>query len=148
MDEEIRELSKRIEDHEERIKELENITQSKDRKKAIVTKNETDDVVELFKTLELSEYDYVYGLSGLALFLAILLIAKLELNVNGLTPPEISRICIEKIRISVGVDRTTISNALREAKAYVDRIDNPRGSGYVYRIMRRGETYIQEQIKQ
>ena len=148
MEEEIRELSERIEDHEERIKELENIIKSKDRKKAIAVKSEVGDVVELFKSLNLSDYDYVYGLSGVVLYLAILHIAKQELNVDGLTPTEISKICKEKIRISEGINRTTISNALRGTGVNVDRISNPRGRGYAYRITSRGESYTQEQIEQ
>ena len=148
MEKEIRELSKRIDDHENRIKELESVIQSKDKQRAIAVKGESDDVVELFKSLDFSKYEYIHGLSGLNLYLAILLVGKLELDTDGLTPPEISKICTEKLRISVGVGRTQISDTLSGARAYVDRINNPRGRGYAYRIMRRGELRIQEQIEQ
>jgi hypothetical protein len=114
---------------------------------SVIETSDIDDVVESFKSLDLSEYGYIYDLSSLSLFLAILFVAREELGIDGLSPLEITRICKEKIRVSKGVDRTTISNALSKAGASVDRIDNPRGQGFVYRIMRTGEQLLQENIK-
>ncbi|MHA2323601.1 MAG: hypothetical protein ACXACG_18390, partial [Candidatus Thorarchaeota archaeon] len=50
----------------------------------------------------------------------------------------------DKIRKSTGVNRSTISHALSRAGANVDRISNPRGKGFVYKIMRAGEQTLQE----
>ena len=97
--------------------------------------------------LDLSEFSYIYKLSGLPLFLAIIKIALEKFEIDGLTPPEISKICKEKLRISKGTDRTTISNILAKAREYVDRIPNPRGKGYAYRIMKNGEEFLNKEIK-
>lgn len=147
MEKEVGELSRRIDNHERRIKKLESSIQPKEKKKRIKGINEIKDVVETFKSLDLSEYSYIYELSGLSLYLAILHIAKEKLSIDGLAPPEMSNICRDKIRISAGVNRSTISNTLSRAGAKVDRVDNPRGKGFVYRIMRAGEQFLQGSIK-
>lgn len=142
----MRELAKRVDDHERRLKRIESMLQTKEVENLIEEVSKDQDVVLAFKALEIDDFSYIYSLSGISLYLAVLQIAKEELNVDGLTPPEISQICKDKIRISVGVDRTTISNALREAGARVDRIDNPRGRGFAYRIMKAGEQFLQDSI--
>lgn len=144
----MKEMNERIANHENRLKKLEERMGFGRKSKPVPESKATEDVVESFKSLDLSEYAYVYDLSGLPLFLAVILVAKDALNIDGLTAPEISTICKGKIRISTGVDRTTISNALSGAGAMVDRIDNPRGRGYAYKIMRDGERYLQEVINQ
>ena len=147
MEKEIKKLAQRIEDHEKRIKELENLTKTKETKKKGITMAEDVDVVEKFQLLDLTEFSYVYKLKGLPLFLAIISIAKEKLVIDGLAPGEVSRICKEKIRVSRGTQSSNISLALSQAGAKVDRIDNPRGSGYIYRIMRDGEIFLQQAIE-
>lgn len=143
MEDEIEKLKTIVEDHEMRIRELESIHSPKV-DTSISTRIAPEGVVASFRALDLSNRDYVYNLSGLALYLAIISIARLELAVDGLSPSEISKICKEKVRISAGVDRSTISNSLSNAGAKVDRIDNPRGNGFAYKIMRAGENHIED----
>ena len=147
MEEELKDLAIKIDDHERRLKKIEELIQTKDEKDLFRTADEIQDVVTIFKALDLGEFSYIHELSGLALYLAILDIAKQELSVDGLTATEISQICKDKIRVSKGADRTTISHALGEAGAQVDRVDNPRGRGFAYRIMRAGEQFVQESIR-
>lgn len=141
-------MDERITDHENRLKKLEEKVGSNRAKKAAPESKDIEDVVASFKLLDLSEYDYIYDLSSLPLFSAVILIAKNELDADGLTPTEISSICKEKIRIPTGADRTTISNTPSGAGAIVDRIDNPRERGYAYRIMRDGERHLQQVVNQ
>ena len=119
---------------------------TKEGKKRIEKVAKIQDVVKKFKSLNLAEYSYIYKLSGLSLYLAVLYIAKEKLDIDGLTPSEISKICKDKIRISKGTDRTTISNTLSDAGGKVDRVDNPRGKGFAYRIMREGEIFLHQAI--
>jgi hypothetical protein len=143
VEDEISRLSRIVEEHEKRIEKLESRTSLGDGVSVPKT-GDSQDVVALFKALDLNDYDYINDFSGLELFLVILHIARLELDVDGLTPPEISRICKEKVRVSAGVDRTTISNMLSNAGGKVDRMDNPRGRGFAYRIMKSGEKHVED----
>lgn len=145
MEKEINELRKKMEEHERRIGKIESQLSSPDSQ----PKGESTDinsVSKTFKELDLSNYDFVYSLTGIQLYIAVIHIARKELEIDGLSPTEISQICKEKIRLSKGVDRRTIGNALSKSGAKVDRIDNPRGKGFVYRIMRAGELYLQESL--
>lgn len=142
MEERIRKLADQIEDHEERIRKIEKLITAEELPVVKGSYSSSEEVIDSFKSLDLSEYGYIFDLSGLALYLAILRVSRNELGMDGLTAPEISDICKEKIRKPSGVDRTTISNALSDAGALVDRIDNPRGRGYAYRIMREGEEFL------
>lgn len=142
----INELEKQIENHEQRIQELETLVRTEKSQIRRGSYSSGKEIIEAFKSLDLSEYGEIFDLSGLALFLAILRVSRDELGIDGLTPPEISKIYKEKIRISKGVARTTISNALTDARGKVDRIDNPRGQGYAYMLMKEGELIIQQEI--
>jgi len=144
---ELNEIKRILKNHEKRISKLEKIINKfvESNKRGIKIKYEN--IIEKFKKLDLSNYPYIYKLKGLPLFLLIIKIAYEEFNIDGLSPPEISRICKEKFRISTGVDRTYISHTLSRAKKYVDRIPNPRGRGYVYRIMKEGEDFLKKEIE-
>lgn len=139
----LKEHEKRIKNLEKNVKKLFSLLPKRHERKIKIKEN----IVDKFRMLNLSEFSYIYKLSGLPLFLAIIKIALEKFEIDGLTPPEISRICKEKLRISKGTDRTTISHTLAKAREYVDRIPNPRGKGYAYRIMRRGEEFLNEEIR-
>jgi hypothetical protein len=102
------------------------------------------DPVALFTAFDLENHSYIYTFVGLELFLMVLDISKSELGVDGLTAPEISRICTEKLRKTEAVHRSTVSSTLRDAGTMVDRIENPRGRGYAYRLNPVGEKYLKE----
>jgi hypothetical protein len=102
------------------------------------------DPVALFKAFDLENHSYIYTFVGLELFLMVLDISKSELGVDELTPSEISTICTVKLRKSEGVHRSTVSVTLRKAGSMVNRIENPRGRGYAYKLMPTGEKYLKE----
>lgn len=70
--------------------------------------------------------------------LLILKIAHDELNIDALTPNEISEALKEKFKLKVS--STTVSARLGEATKLVDRSSN--GTGHSYRLMLPGEKYI------
>src|SRR3989344_1213747 len=77
--------------------------------------------------------------------LAVLKIAR-ENNINDLTPAEIEVFLKDKIRAG-GIWRNNISLYLgKKGTRYVDRVPDPTGSGYTYRIMVPGETLLSEAI--
>jgi len=143
MEDKLKEITQRIEEHEERLNQLEKLVKPEASSEKTLNENGMQDVVVRFKSTDLSEFSFIHRLSGLQLFLAVLYVAKEKLGVDSLSPNEISSICRGKIRVSQGTDRTTISHALTEAGAKVDRIDNPRGTGFAYRIMQEGEQLLQ-----
>ena len=139
MEKKIRDLESKVREHDTRLKKLEESGVKVKTETAKIETTETGDIPQKFQSLDLLNYGYIYNLSGLDLYLAIILIAKEKIGIDGLSPPEISTICRDKIRTSQGVNRSTVSNALSGAGALVDRVNNPRGRGFVYRIMREGE---------
>lgn len=100
----------------------------------------------LSSKIDLSEYKYIYKLSGLPLFLTVLKIALEKFNIDGLTPPEISKILRVKFRIAKAGSAENVSMALSRAGERVDRVRNPRGRGYLYRLMHAGEEKLKEDI--
>lgn len=140
---EIRNLLKRVEDLEKRVEKIEKLLKMR---KEIVKEVIAGDIINRFQTLDLSQYPYVHELKGLPLFLWIIKIARDKFNVDGLSPPEIAKICKEKLRRSHGVSRMRVSNVLRDAKYYVDRVPRKDGKGYIYRIMMEGEKYLEKEI--
>jgi len=143
MEDKLKEIVQRIEEHEERLKQLEKLAKPEVSIEEPPNEGGMQDVVVRFRSLDLAEFSFIYKLSGLQLFLAVLYVAKEKLGVDGLTPSEISSVCKVKVRVSKGTNRTTISNTLSGAGAKVDRVDNPRGTGFAYRIMREGEQLLQ-----
>jgi len=142
---EIRNLIKRVEDLEKRVEKIEKLLKMR---KEIAKEVVAGDIVRRFQTLDLSQYPYVHELKGLPLFLWVIKVARDKFNVDGLSPPEIAKICKEKLRRSRGVDRTGVSHALRRAKYYVDRVPLKGRRGYVYKIMMEGEKYLEKEIEQ
>jgi hypothetical protein len=102
------------------------------------------DPVALFTEFDLENHNYIYTFVGLELFLIVLSISKSEIGVDELTASEISAICTEKLKKSEGVHRSTVSSILRKAGSMVDRIENPRGRGYAYRLMPVGEDFLKD----
>jgi len=143
IQEELAGITKRLKKLEDRVSKIEgDIYIKKVKVKA------KEDVVEKIVTseIDLSKYNYIYGLSGLPLFLAVLKIAREEFGIDGLTPPEISKILKSKFRISKAVSEENVSMALSKAGECIDRVPNPRGRGYMYRIMHAGEQLLNETI--
>ena len=141
---ELSEISEKIKKIENRVSKIEKDIYIK--KDKIPSKKE--DVVENITSseIDLSEYNYIYKLSGLPLFLTVLKIALEKFNVDGLTPPEISKILKIRFRISKAVGPKNVSMALLKAGEYVDRVPNPRGRGFLYRVMYAGEERLKEEI--
>ncbi len=110
---------------------------------------EKEDVTQkiISSKIDMRKYAHFYRLSPLPLFLNVLKMALDEFGIDGLTPTEISKVLAGKIRIPKGTDRTAISHMLADAREYVDRCKNPRGRGYIYRLMKDGEDFLQEEIK-
>lgn len=137
----------------ERIKKLENKVSKIERdihaKKVKIPSKKANIVGKIISSeIDLSEYKYIYKLSGLPLFLAVLRIALEKFDIDGLTPPEISKILKVKFRISKAVSSENVSMALSGAGECVDRVRSPRGRGYSYRIMRAGEERLKEAISE
>lgn len=76
---------------------------------------------------------------GLNKALALLRVAHRELQIDGLSAPQIATVLTEKFRW--GVSRQAITQALDGAGRLVDRTRGPRGAA-MYRIMGPGETYL------
>lgn len=135
----------------EKVKKLENKVSKIERdiyKKKVKIPFKEEDVVDkiISSEIDLSEYNYIYKLSGLPLFLTVLKISLEKFDVDGLTPPKISKILKIKFRISKAVSAENVSMALSKAGECVDRVPNPRGRGYLYRIMNAGEERLKEEI--
>lgn len=78
--------------------------------------------------------------------LAVLKIARAN-NINELTPAEIETFLKDKIRAG-GIWKSNISLYLgKKGTRYVDRVPDPAGSGYTYRIMIPGENLLDEALK-
>lgn len=70
--------------------------------------------------------------------LHVLRAARDDHGVDGLTPPEVSKILVEKFRVSTS--RQAVSMALAGAGEYVNR--RPVGNGYLYKLMQPGDDYL------
>jgi len=136
-----------LKDHERRIAELERILSGSKAAK-IESAREVEDIVQrvLSSSLETDRYSFLHKLSGLPLFLSILDLVSNEFDVNALSPSEISSILSGKFGIRA--ERSNISHALSSAitGGYVDRIKSARGSGYVYRITKKGLEYLRSAL--
>ncbi|MEM2920829.1 MAG: hypothetical protein QXF26_00755 [Candidatus Bathyarchaeia archaeon] len=136
-----------IRDHERRISELERIL-SENKAVKIEPVKEAEDIVQrvLSSSLETDRYSFLHKLSGLPLFLSILDLVSNEFNVDALSPSEISSILSGKFGIRA--ERSNISHTLSSAitGGYVDRIKSARGSGYVYRITKKGLEYLRNAL--
>ena len=143
---ELSEVSRQLRKLENRVSKIERDIYAK----KVKVKVQKEDVVDkiLSSEIDLSEYKYIYKLSGLPLFLTVLKIALEKFNIDGLTPPEISKILKVKFRTSKAVSAENVSMALSKAGECVDRIRNPRGRGYLYRIMHAGEERLKEAISE
>lgn len=144
-------IQKELDEISEKVKKLENKVSKIEKDiytKKVKIPSKKEDVVDkiISSEIDLSEYNYIYRLSGVPLFLTVLKIALEKFNVDGLTPPEISQILKVKFRISKAVGAKNVSMILLRAGEYVDRVPNPRGRGYLYRIMHAGEEMLKEAI--
>lgn len=144
-------IQKKLGEISERVNRLENKVSKIERdiytKKAKIPSKKEDLVDKIVSSeIDLSEYNYIYKLSGLPLFLTVLKIALEKFKIDGLTPPEISKILKIKFRISKGVSAENVSMVLSKASECVDRVPNPRGRGYLYRIMHAGEERLKKEI--
>lgn len=142
---ELGEISKQLRKLENRVSKIERDIYAK-KVKVKVQKDLVDKI--LSSEIDLSEYKYIFKLSGLPLFLTVLQIALEKFNIDGLTPPEISKILKVKFRISKAVSQENVSMALSKAGECVDRVRNPRGRGYLYRIMYAGKEKLKETISE
>ena len=141
---ELSKISRQLGKLENRVSKIESDIYAK-KVKVKAQKKDLGDKI-LSSEIDLSEYEYIYKLSGLPLFLTVLKIALEKFNIDGLTPPEISKILKVKFRTSKAVSAKNVSMALSKAGECVDRVPNPRGRGYLYRIMHAGEERLKEEI--
>lgn len=143
---EVSKLSKRLKKLEDKVSKIESYVYGKKAKVRLKKEDVVNKIVS--SEIDLSQYNYIYKLSGLPLFLAVLKIALEKFNVDGLTPPEISKILKSKFRISKATTRQNVSMALSRAGECVDRVPNPRGRGYLYRIMHAGEERLKGAVSE
>jgi len=70
-------------------------------------------------------------------------------EVDGLTPPEISYILKEVFKIKVSGESVSINLNRREAQRFVDRNRTIVGKAvaYVYKLMKGGEDYLEEELR-
>jgi len=145
MENEIKKVKIKLTELEQRISTIEKQLPDKKMSRVSIQKDVAKKIIS--SKIDMQEYAHVYRCSSLILFLTVLKMARDAFSIDGLTPTEISKILKDKMRISKGTDRTTISNVLAGAHEYVDRIPNPRGKGYVYRLMKAGEDFLRAEIK-
>ena len=100
----------------------------------------------LQKPVEWFKYDKVFSKKGKNLDKSLLILSiGSENGLEWLTPSEVTVILKEKARVA-GIYTTNISNALKDSRNLVDR--RSRGIGYEYRLMRKGEDYVQKLLKE
>lgn len=93
----------------------------------------------LIRKLDRTRYPQVTaGRKALELALLVLKAAKDEAGIDGLTAPEITRVLVEKFRVSE--KESAIRMALGRARRLVN--DVPRGRGRAYCIMAEGEQLV------
>ena len=114
----------------------------------ILSKNVEDEDKTLEKILahkfDWSRYNFIHQLDPYAKYLLILKIALEEFQIDGLTPPEITKILAEKFRTFKTYN--AISMALSGMRGnLVDRIQ--KGNSFAYRISKNGLNYIQNKIE-
>lgn len=88
-------------------------------------------------------YAKVFALKGKLLekSLAVLRIARDDLAIDGLTAPQIAEILVKKFRVA-RVHGGNVSRDLGTANQYVHRVK--AGDGYMYMLMKSGETRLDE----
>ena len=104
---------------------------------------------ELAEKINRTEYPEIHKLnSSLAKALYVLKIMR-EKGADGLTPPEISFILKEVFRIKASKELISVSLNRNEAHRSVDRsrIIIGRTVAYVYKLMKGGEDYLEEELK-
>ncbi len=109
--------------------------------------NEVGPLVDSFlqKPVDWSEYDEIFSRRGGILDKSLLILYfGHEEDCEWLMPGEIARILKEKARVS-SVYTPNISNALKDARSFVDR--RSRETGYEYRLTLNGEEYVKSLIK-
>ncbi|MFH0889944.1 MAG: hypothetical protein V1836_02250 [Candidatus Aenigmatarchaeota archaeon] len=90
-----------------------------------------------------SKYNYIHKLDGNLQDYLVLKIALEEFGVDGLTPPEISKILDEKFRIS-RIYNSVSMNLAKTRGEYVDR--KREGVAYYYRILNSGLELLNKAI--
>lgn len=91
-----------------------------------------------------SKYSYIHDLEPYIQYLLILKIALEDFGVDGLTPPEVAKIMLEKFRIPKQYNAVSMALGSLRGK-YVDRV--PKGTGYAYRISKTGLDNIQASVE-
>jgi hypothetical protein len=104
-----------------------------------------EDPVELFLTsvVDAGTYTKVFGVRGKLMekSLAVLKLARDQLGIDGLTPPQISEILIKKFRVAK-VHPQNVARDLAKATQYVHRLK--AGNEYKYLLMTAGESHLEE----
>jgi len=111
-----------------------------------ISASDSESVKKVKNKLNRTEYPIMYELNiVLDKSLYLLKIVKDKLDIDGLTPPEMSYILTNIFRI--GTSRQSIGIALMKSK-YVHRVEKSKeGAGrstYIYKIMKPGEDYLEE----
>ncbi|MCK5320274.1 hypothetical protein KAJ61_02715 [Candidatus Parcubacteria bacterium] len=113
------------------------------------SKNYTDDLSkELCKKINRTKYPKIHNLkTAKERAVYILKIAKNDLNADGLNPTQISLILSGPFRIKAS--KESISMALGSETKFVDRkeVSVKGGKAYVYKLMHKGEEWIDEILK-
>lgn len=143
---ELSQISERLKKLEDKVSKIERDIYVKKVRMPSKKENVVDRIIS--SEIDLSEYKYIYKFSGLPLFLAVLKITLEKFDIDGLTPPEISKILRVKFRISKATSAKNVSMLLSKAGECVNRVPNPRGRGYMYRIMHAGEEKLEEAISE
>ncbi len=114
------------------------------------TNNEKkENLLETLDKLKAEDFNKIHNLKkSLDWSLYILQVLRDKYSIDGLIPSEIATILSEKFRIKT--NQFGIGMALMKAKEYVDRNKTTTrgGTAYKYRIMKKGEDYIKQQIKE
>ena len=115
------------------------------RTKSAAASDAAEDPVELFLTsvVDAGTYTKLFRAKGKLLekSLAALKLARDQLGIDGLTPPQISDILIKKFRVSK-VHPQNVARDLAKATEYVHRLK--AGNEYKYLLMTAGESRLAE----
>ncbi|HEX8397119.1 MAG TPA: hypothetical protein VF644_06815 [Pyrinomonadaceae bacterium] len=104
-------------------------------------KAQVDEIAALMQIDRTSHPEILKAQSVLDRSLHLLRIANNECQVDGLKAPQIAKILTDKFRLRT--TRQAVGQALDKAGDKVDRI--PSDNGIVYRIMSRGESYLDDE---
>lgn len=112
-------------------------------------KNEKIELDELMtKKIDLSKYPDLNSASNIIRALSVLKFA-LDNNIDGLTPPQISRILKEKFRENASSESLSMALNLKNNKKFTDRTEmkTEKRKSYLYRIMKSGENNLKEYME-